>query len=216
MKSAILFDLDGTLIDSTPAILESFAYAFEKFGLDVPPAQQILSLIGHPLDFMFIHLGVRDDPEPFVQSYKEHYHRIFKEKTTLLPGAREAVIEACGFAKLGIVTTKTGKYSKELMEHFGLMECFGVLIGREDVHHPKPHPEPVLKAMHHLGAQPEQTYMIGDTCLDAIAVKDAGATGVGVLCGYGQRRELERCFDHLRDDALAAVRFIKRINSYHR
>ncbi|SMC08442.1 HAD family hydrolase [Nitratiruptor tergarcus] len=211
-KYTILFDLDGTIIDSTPAILRGFSYAFNKFGLSTPPHEKILSLIGHPLDFMFTHLGIKEDVEKFVDAYKEHYRVIAKDFTTLLPGAKEAVQEAVTFANLAVVTTKTGVYSIELLQHLGLMDCFEVVIGRENVIHPKPHPEPLLKAMHILQAHKEYTFMIGDTCLDMEAAKAAEVKGVGVLCGYGNKEELQRCAHWLKKDAFEAVLFIKKLS----
>ncbi len=209
-RATILFDLDGTLIDSTEAILDGFAYAFGKFGKSSPPKEEILALIGHPLDFMFAHLGIEENVASYVDAYKERYRIISKEKTTLLPGAREAIVQAASFATLGVVTTKTGLYSRELLEHMGVMHHFGVLIGREDVIHPKPHPEPILKAMHRLRAHKEHTYMIGDTCLDMEAAHAADIEGVAVSCGYQNPTELARCTHHLKNDALEAVLFIKR------
>ena len=144
----LLFDLDGTLIDSTEAILESFHHAFDFYNYPHPDDEAIKALIGHPLDYMFAHLGVQEEKVwDFVAVYKEHYRDISTQKTVLLPHAKEAVELAATFAKLGIVTTKTGKYSRVLMEHFGLMDKFEVLIGREHVEHPKPHAEPILKAL---------------------------------------------------------------------
>ncbi len=210
-RATILFDLDGTLIDSTEAILDSFSYAFAKFGKSAPPKERILALIGHPLDFMFTHLGIEENVEDYVHAYKERYRIISKEKTKLLPNARKAIKEAASFATLGVVTTKTGLYSRKLLEHMGVMGYFGVLIGREDVIYPKPHPEPILKAMHRLSAHKEHTYMIGDTCLDMEAAHAAGIQGIAVVCGYQSSEELVRCTRHVTEDALEAVRFIKRI-----
>ncbi len=211
---AILFDLDGTLIDSTEAILDGFFYTFDRFNLPRPPKERILSLVGHPLDFMFVHLGVQGDIEAFVRSYKERYKEVFKEKTTLLPGAKEAIQRAKSFAKLGVVTTKTGSYSKELLDYLGVGGYFEVVIGREDVHHPKPHPEPILKALHKMQTPKEHTYFIGDTCLDGVAARDGGVVGVGVLCGYGEPKELSRCFIHLCRDSAEAVELIWRMERY--
>ena len=211
MKCTILFDLDGTLIDSTEAILESFAKAYEHFGEKAPPEDAIKALIGHPLSFMFAHLGVRGDVERYVQAYKHFYRQVFRQKTRLLPHAREAIEEAAAFARLGIVTTKTGRYSKELLDHLGLLHHFEVVIGSEDVTHHKPHPQPILKALHHMRAQPQESFMVGDTCLDMEAAHGAGVVGVGVSCGYGESKHLRRCTDHLFADALEGVRFIKRI-----
>ena len=213
MKTTILFDLDGTLIDSTEAILDSFYYALRNCNAKLVEKEKILRLIGHPLDFMFAHLGIKN-VDRCVKFYKERYRLISKEKTHLLPGAKEAVEIAAQFAALGVVTTKTGLYSKELLEHLGLMHHFGVLIGREDVVHPKPDPEPILKAMHHLDARLEHTWMVGDTCLDMHAAKSAGIGSIAVSCGYASVEELGRCAHIVKRNALDAVTFLQRRESF--
>jgi len=208
----ILFDLDGTLIDSTEAILESFDVAFKQFNQKTPNEEEIKRLIGLPLDIMFERLGVEKDRVwDFVDAYKKNYRKISTQKTKLLPFAKDAVNEASKFARLGIVTTKTARYSKELMEHFGLMDKFEVLIGRENVDNPKPHPEPILRAIHTMNANKEATYMIGDTCLDMISAKEAGVFGVGVIGDYTPLNELKQCADIVKKNALEAVEFIKNV-----
>ena len=212
----ILFDLDGTLIDSTEAILESFHTACEKLGFPSPKDEDIKRLIGYPLDYMFAHVGVpKERVWDFVATYKEHYRVISKAKTVLLPRAKEAVKEAASFARLGIVTTKTGRYSRELMEHFGLGHYFEVLVGREDVTNPKPHPEPILNALEMMHpAKEEEIYMIGDTKLDMECAKEAGVKALGVLCGYGGKEELEKFGIPLFADAFEAVKHLKNISSH--
>lgn len=210
MKKTILFDLDGTLIDSTLAILESFKVAFKSFNLAPPPDSKIKPLIGLPLEVMFIKLGVsKNKALLFVQKYKEHYKEISKQKTTLLPNAKEAILLANSFANLGVVTTKTGKYSIELLEHFNLMHYFKILVGSEDVKNHKPHPEPIIKAMHYLNANESLTWMIGDTCLDLIAAKEANIHSIGVKWEYESLEKLKSCGKIIKADALEAVNFIK-------
>ena len=202
----VLFDLDGTLIDSTEAILESFRVTYETLSLSTPEDTAITALIGYPLDDMFARLSIpAGQIDTCVHTYKEHYRHISRAKTVLLPGAKEAVKTAAQFAHLGIVTTKTGRFSIELMEHLGLMEYFTVLIGREDVRHPKPNPEPIHKALRSLPQITGKTYMIGDTCMDMDAAKAAGVVGIGVLCGYGTAETLEGCAEYLVEDAEEAV-----------
>jgi phosphoglycolate phosphatase len=205
-KMIILFDLDGTLIDSTEAILECFHHAFEVHSFAQPSDDAIKALVGYPLDIMFGDLGV---PQAvvwdFVATYKEEYRKISTQKTFLLENAKDAVLEARKFATLGIVTTKTAEYSKILMEHFGLMEYFEVLIGREDVQNPKPHAEPILKAMEALDIVGKEIWMIGDTKLDLIAAKSAGVHSIGVLSGYDSREIIEKFTDVIFSDALEAV-----------
>lgn len=206
----ILFDLDGTLIDSTEAILESFHIAMQAHGLSGVDDDMIKAQIGYPLDLMFVNLGF--DPGKkwdYVQSYKMHYREISKQKTVLLPLARDAVELAASFAKLGVVTTKTGRYSKELLDHLGLMHYFEVLIGREDVTHPKPHPEPIEKALSLMKASTTLTFMIGDTKLDMQAALAANITPIAVHCGYDEKETLLQYCTTSYAHALQAVESIK-------
>ncbi len=210
-NQVILFDLDGTLIDSTEAILESFEVAFGSFGVVTPPAEKITAEIGHPLDKMFLSLGIAEDEvQAYVLSYKEHYRQISREKTFLLPDAREAVENAFKIARLGVVTTKTAKYSVELLEHFDLMKYFEVMVGREDVEHPKPHPEPIFKALSKLEVDTTRCWMIGDTCMDMLSAKSAGVEGVAVTSGYGSKEELLMCSSFIEKSALDAIASIAR------
>ena len=205
----ILFDLDGTLIDSTEAILESFGIAFKTFGQSIPADALIESQIGHPLDVMFQALGVDSKEAPmYVDAYKMHYRTIFLTKTTLLPHAKKAIELAATFATLGVVTTKTAKYSIELLEDMGLMSYFEVLIGREDVTYPKPHPEPILKALEKLPNDTGKIWMIGDTCMDMYAAKSAKVGAIGVSCGYGTVKSLRECTDNIYQNTLEAIQFI--------
>jgi len=205
----ILFDLDGTLIDSTEAILESFHRACRVNNFTSPSDEQIKALIGYPLDEMFRSVGADESVVwDYVASYKEHYRVISTQKTELLHCAKEAVELASTFATLGIVTTKTGEYSKILMQHFGLMQHFEVLIGREHVEHPKPHAEPILKALEKLDKD-DDIWMIGDTKLDLISAKNAQINSVAVLSGYDTKETLEKYANNIQIDALEAVKFLQ-------
>lgn len=207
--TTVLFDLDGTLIDSTEAILESFHHSYSTHKRDCPDEEMIKSLIGYPLDVMYIELGIEAEMvQTFVTTYKEHYREISKEKTVLLECAREAIEEASRFARLGIVTTKTGLYSRELLEHFGVMDYFEVLIGREDVENPKPHSEPIDKAIALMGCDRSTCWMIGDTRLDVEAAINASIKCVAVTTGYDNREQLSTLLDVIEDDALKAVRLV--------
>jgi phosphoglycolate phosphatase len=212
----ILFDLDGTLIDSTEAILESFHNSFDVFNTPHPKDEEIKALIGHPLDVMYRELGVQEDLVwDYVKTYKEYYRVISTQKTQLLPNAKEAVLEASRFATLGIVTTKTGRYSKILMEHFGLMEYFQCLIGREDVEEPKPSAEPILKALESFEIQEKEIWMIGDTKLDLLSAKNAGVNSIGVLSGYDTKERLQQYTDIIFDDTLEAVKWLQSRKNTH-
>jgi phosphoglycolate phosphatase len=206
----ILFDLDGTLIDSTEAILESFHNSFDFHQRKHPSDEAIKALIGYPLDIMYAELGIEQERVwDFVATYKEHYREISRQKTALLENAREAVVMAASFAEIGIVTTKTGRYSQILMEHFELMKYFKVLIGREHVENPKPHAEPIQKALEEFNISDTNIWMIGDTKLDLISAKNAGVNSIGVLSGYDSKEVLEQHTQVIFDDALQAIKWLK-------
>ncbi len=211
-KPVILFDLDGTVIDSTEAILESFHHSFKHYDISSPDDEAIKALIGHPLDVMYRELGVAEELVwGYVGTYKEYYREISTLKTILLPRAREAIELASTFARLGIVTTKTGKYSKVLMQHFDLMFHFETLIGREDVKNPKPHKEPVEKALEAMNITKSNVWLIGDTHLDICSANNAEINHLAVTSGYESREVLLKYTNLIVSDVLEAVKNIEKV-----
>lgn len=207
----ILFDLDGTLIDSTDAILESFHHSFDFHKLSRKEDEEIKALIGYPLDIMYENLGVQKSViAEIITTYKERYRVISTQKTTLLQNAKEAVELASQFATLGIVTTKTGHYSQILMEHFEIMHHFDVLIGREHVQNPKPNAEPIIKALEKLDTKNREVWMIGDTKLDLLAAKSANVNSIGVLSGYDSNETLKKFTNVIFNDALEAALYLQK------
>jgi phosphoglycolate phosphatase len=208
----ILFDLDGTLIDSTEAIVSTFYHSFKELNFDFKgDDEDIKSLIGYPLDVMYKELGVSEDKAwDFVDAYKNRYRVISKEKTTLLENAFEAVKLASQFARVSVVTTKTRMYTMPLLEHFDIAQFFEIVTGRENVQNPKPHPEPILITLEQMNYNKDlhDVWMIGDTKLDLIAAKEANVNSVGVLCGYGKKKELLQYTMYVKNNSLDAVNFI--------
>ena len=215
MEKIILFDLDGTLIDSTDAIVSTFYYSFKELEFDFKGSDEdIKALIGYPLDVMYLELGVQKGKEwDFVDAYKQRYRTISIAQTTLLKNAVESLELASSFARLAIVTTKTTQYTIPLLEHMDIFKYFEGIIGRQEVQNPKPHPEPIYKAIELLNIDKEKydIYMIGDTKLDLIAANDAGIKGIGVLCGYGKYDQLSGYTNAIFGDSLEAVKHIKKV-----
>ncbi len=209
----ILFDLDGTLIDSTDAIVSTFYHSFKELNFDFQGNDEdIKSLIGYPLDIMYKELGVPEDKAwDFVDAYKNRYRVISKEKTTLLENAFEAVKLASQFAKNSVVTTKTRMYTMPLLEHFDIAQFFEIVTGRENVQNPKPHPEPILITLEQMNydKNKDSVWMIGDTKLDLIAANEANINSIGVLCGYGKEKDLREYTDFVELDALSAIEYLK-------
>lgn len=207
---AILFDLDGTLIDGTEGIVDSFNVAFNEFNLPNPDEKKVCSLIGHPLEVMFEGLGVKkEDVNRYVDAYKVHYRKISRQKTKFLPDAIEAIKFASSLVPIGVVTTKTSIYSEDILEYFGVLKYFDVVIGRNDVQNPKPHAEPILKALERLELTPSRDiYMIGDTCLDMGSAKAAGVNSIALTCGYAPEEVLKKCASNIHKNAFEAVKYL--------
>lgn len=209
-NTVIFFDLDGTLVDSTSAILESVDFAFKHFNRQTPEDNEIKALIGYPLEIIFTKLGVSQDKAmEYVDTYKIYYKDISIIKTKLLQNAKESILLANSFAHIGIVTTKNGISSKRLLDHFGVLQHFDVVVGRENVLNPKPSPEPIYKALESLKSIQDNVWMVGDTILDAKAAINAKVNIASVLCGYGKESDLREITNNIFLDTLEAVKFIQ-------
>ncbi|MFX4241959.1 HAD family hydrolase [Aliarcobacter butzleri] len=212
MNKIILFDLDGTLIDSTDAIVSTFRFAFKEQGFDFKGSDKnIKDLIGYPLDIMFERLGVsKQKVWDYVDSYKNRYRVISVEQTTLLENAFEAVQLASKIARVSVVTTKTRMYTIPILDNFNITQYFEIITGRENVENPKPHPEPILKTLAQMNydKNSDDVWMIGDTKLDLICANEAKVNAIGVLCGYSDEEELLKYTNIVKKDALEAIKYI--------
>lgn len=192
----ILFDLDGTLIDSTVAIYASFCEAFKNMGENPPSLECVESCIGHTLENMFLKNGVSSTlVGEYVAHYRKHYRLMMEEGTKLLEGVEDAIERAYEIAYLGVVTTKRGDFSRILLDKFGVGKYFDTMVGIESVDYPKPNAQPILKAIQKIESQhgtihQDRIFMVGDTPLDLIAAKNAKIQSVGVLCGYGKATDM--------------------------
>lgn len=208
-QKTILFDLDGTLIDSTSAILEGFEVALKGTFVSFEP-EKIKAMIGFPLDVMFANLGFSGEAiNERINAYRAHYGRIYLAQTTLLPYAAQAIALGADFADLAVVTTKTSKFSVILLENLGVSHFFGAVIGRDDVREPKPAAEPILTALERLKKGKENAFMVGDTALDVRAAQNADISCVAVSCGYESAESLAKFNVEVKQNALKAVEFIK-------
>lgn len=189
---AVLFDLDGTLIDSIQLILGSMQHAFIKCHRSVPVDADWLTGVGTPLPTMF-RKYVSDDTEvaELIAAYREHqleHHdalvRCYAEVADTL-----AVLASRGHP-MAVVTSKSDALARRGLEHAGILRFFESIVGFDSTLRHKPHPEPVLTALERLGYGPFEAAFVGDSVHDIEAGNAAGVVTVAALWGPFTRGQL--------------------------
>lgn len=188
--TTILFDFDGTLVDSSEVICTSFNRALETFGLPPLPEDTIRPMIGWPLREMFQRHSDGQPVAGMIEVYRESFNALADDGSHLLPGVAELIPQWAETRRLGIVTTRSGRGAAHLLKVFSLDPYFSTLIGSEHVSRCKPDPEPVLKALSILKEAPGNALFIGDTIQDMQAGKNAGTWRIGVTTGTTGTDEL--------------------------
>jgi pyrophosphatase PpaX len=189
--TAFLFDLDGTLLDSTALLLAGYQHTTRTIlGRETTKADW-LPLFGLPLRDQFAAFEPSLAAEMVVE-YRRFYAEHHDAMMAVYPGAVEAVraLHAAGHP-CGVVTSKLTKFAQRAVDTFGLTECFGAVVGEDMVTRHKPHPDAVLKACEMLGVNPVGAWMIGDSPFDIQAGRAAGCRTAAVLWGPFTRERLE-------------------------
>jgi len=191
---AILFDLDGTLVDSAPDIAAAVNELLATRGLPPLSLSDIKSMIGDGvrklIERAFAASGTPLSATELDQAHetmKPIYLRHVTDLATLMPGVRETLahFHMAGIA-MGVVTNKPQLAARQVLLHFGLTEFFGVIVGGDAVSHQKPAPDGLLMALDRLHAKPGDALMVGDSVADAGAARAAGMSVALVRGGYTQ------------------------------
>jgi len=181
-RRAVVFDLDGTLIDSLPDIVWSFRAAFDAEGLPAPDEADVRARVGPPLEEMAAAF-VSDAAKvaAVCDAYRSIYPRHFTERTRPFPGVVEVLVELRRRDwLLAVATTKRTAMARELVEALGLDAFLDHVQGSDDLPH-KPAPDVVLAALAALSA--DGAWMVGDTVTDLQAGRAAGLRTYGVSWG---------------------------------
>lgn len=196
----IVFDCDGTLVDSQHMICAAMRQAYEANNLSVPARGHLLGIVGLSLPDAFRRLAAHagdgaDHPvEALVTCYKDAFASLrssVDHLEPLYPGARETLdaLAARPDTLLGIATGKSQRGVRAVLGRHGLAERF-VTIQTSDDAPSKPHPGMVLAAMRATGAEPADTVVVGDTVFDVEMARAAGARAIAVAWGYHSRAAL--------------------------
>jgi len=179
MKSCLLFDLDGTLLDSRDVIMDSVHYLTEQYVPGMFTRQDLLKRFGEPIDDLLeiIEQSMEDQQitkQQMLDSYFTYINTHHDAQVQLFPYVQEGLIslKSAGY-RLGIVTNKQREFTMSGLQTAGILPFFDAIVTLNDVTVGKPSPEMLLKAMKEIGVTPETSLMIGDSKYDLLAAAAA-------------------------------------------
>lgn len=183
----ILFDLDGTLVDSLPDIIDSFLHGFSHVGLAPPSHAEVRALIGQPLDLMYTRFAPEHVPA-LCAAYREHYPLNFHRRSRPFPGVVQVLrtLRERGYM-LAVATTKRGDMARRFVDAMGLGDVLHHVQGTDGFPH-KPAPDVLYRALDAMGTA--GLWMVGDTTLDLRAGQAAGLRTYAVTWGTHSEEEL--------------------------
>lgn len=191
----VLFDLDGTLIDSAPQLALAVNRTLTELGLAEADEVVVRTWVGNGADKLIQRaLDYRAAPELFASArplFDRHYHACLLEGLAMYDGVEQSLrrLQALGYQQ-GVVTNKPSHFVQPILDALGIGDCFALWLGGNCVPVKKPSPEPLLLACHELGVSPSRTLMVGDSENDVLAAQAAGMKVVGLTYGYNYGRPI--------------------------
>ncbi len=198
---AICFDVDGTLRDTDDQYMARFAKFLQPFRFILPGrdhqhfARRLVMRIEAPANWLHsipdqLHL----DDELTALGEWLHRRRAAAQphEYLIIPGITGMLTALRPHYKMAVVSARSKRGTLDFLDHYGLTPLFDCIATGQTTPRTKPRPDPVIWAAKQMGVPPENCLMVGDTTVDIRAGKSAGAQTVGVLCGFGERRELEK------------------------
>lgn len=194
---AWFFDLDGTLMDTDDQTVESLARRLRFLGATRAQrlGRRLVMASETPLNGAMTLLDVvgLDAVLMGLKGAVAHQNR---PTFRIIDGVKPLLEHLAARYPLAVVSTRSRADSEAFLQQHGLSELFRLVVAGDTTRRLKPHPEPVLFAAQQLGLPPAQCVMVGDTPMDTLSARRAGAWAVGVLCGFGEEAELRRTGAH--------------------
>lgn len=192
----LLFDLDGTLVDSSPGVLNAFRHAFSELDIPCPDKKELMTLIGPPLTVTFEKMfDTPDEVDRAIKVFRQFYNSQGVHQASVYTDVQEtlAELQAAGH-KLFVTTSKNQPMADLMIDEQGLSTYFTAVYGATETRH---HKADVIQAClqdHQL--DPEDTFIIGDTRFDMVGGRETGIKGIFADWGYGQVTDLQGCHPH--------------------
>ncbi|MFH1262023.1 MAG: HAD-IA family hydrolase [Pseudomonadota bacterium] len=181
----IIFDLDGTLVDSRLDLTHSVNAALRDLGLPLKTPEQIIGMIGNGTRALVERAvgGERQQFERAFSIFTKDYGEHLLDHTKLYPGAREALARLEG-KKLAVMSNKRQRFCDAILRGLDVDRLFAMIQGGDAPHGKKPNPAPLLEIARRLGVPPARACMVGDSPVDVAAGKAAGMRTVGLTEGF--------------------------------
>ncbi len=192
---AILFDLDGTLVDSATDLAVTVNHLLEHDGLDALPLGEIRQMLGPSASVVLQRAYGQHGSEPpsdALKRFRTHHYDHCTVHSRPYPGVVELLGRLAG-RSLAVVTNKPTDQAEKVIDDLGLSPLIPLVVGPELTERCKPAPEHLFAALERLGRQPSEAVIVGDGTTDMLAGRDAGTATIAVLWGYQTREQLAPC-----------------------
>lgn len=194
----IIFDLDGTLIDSVPDLCAAVDATLLRLGLPPAGETRVRNWVGNGAEKLIkralSHAGICEasSQNSALQYFLEYYDRHCAVKTNLYPGVESTLKMLTQHSiTMAIVTNKPKRFIAPILKHLAIEPYFQYTVGGDDLPHKKPHPLPLIHCMQTLDYRSEETWMVGDSINDILAARAADIPVVAVSYGYNHGRPIE-------------------------
>jgi phosphoglycolate phosphatase len=190
---AVIFDLDGTLVDSYEAIYLSFQHAYTCLEIAPLSLDEIKNVVGRGLSQVFKEFLGEKKGLQALSHFREKYAEVFRSHTYLLPDVPAVLRDLHGRGiRLAVATNKFGPFSREIFRHFELEHLFTLIVGDGDVSEIKPHPAMLNFAVERMGLKKEETVFVGDSVIDIQTAQNADLRVYVVPTGNTSKEDLEK------------------------
>ncbi len=210
----VIFDLDGTLVDSKYDLTDSVNFTRKQYGFNPLPADKVASYLGSGITALVKAVLADLKTEDFglaVKMFKDNYAKHLTDKTLAYDGVKEMLLNISQPKVL--LSNKDEKFSKQILETLGLSQYFTEMYGGDSFKEKKPNPLPVYEIMKKFSLNKENVVMIGDGTNDIMVGKNAGITTIGVLYGYSSQEQLNNLAPtHIAKNPKEIATIIKQLN----